>query len=66
MFSAVLGRVVVVAVSVGNLFKFHQNWLQYRTLVEALEQEKELHSVPGGEYAEADEEGRNRLLLERV
>jgi hypothetical protein len=43
VFSAVLGGVVVVAASVGNLFKFHENWLQYRALIEALEREKELY-----------------------
>ena len=43
-----------------------ENWLQYRTLVETLEREKELCSVGAGEYAEADEDGRNRLLVERV
>ena len=42
------------------------DWLQYRTLVEALEREKELYSVGAGEYAEADDHGRNRLLVERV
>ena len=66
VFSAVLGGVVVVAASVGKLFKFHENWLQYRTLVEALEREKELYSVGAGDYAELDEAGRNRLLVERV
>ena len=64
--SAVLGGVVVVATSVGKLFKFHENWLQYRTVVEALEREKELYSAGAGEYAEADEDRRNRLLVERV
>jgi hypothetical protein len=64
--SAILGGVVVVAASVGKLFKFHENWLQYRTLVEALEREKELYSVGAADYAEADEPGRNRLLVERV
>ena len=64
--SAILGGVVVVAASVGKLFKFHENWLQYRTLVEALEREKELYSVAATDYAEADEAGRNRLLVERV
>jgi len=43
-----------------------ENWLQYRTLVEALEREKELYSVGAGEYAEADKAERNRLLVERV
>jgi hypothetical protein len=62
LLSAILGGVVVVAASVGKLFKFHENWLQYRTLVEALEREKELYSVGAGDYAELDEAGRNRLL----
>jgi hypothetical protein len=64
--SAILGGVVVVAASVGKLFKFHENWLQFRTLTEALEREKELYSVGAADYAEADEAGRNRLLVERV
>jgi hypothetical protein len=46
--------------------KFHKNWLQHRALVEALEREKELHSVGAGKYAEAHEVGRNRLLVERI
>ena len=66
LLSAILGGVVVVAASVGKLFKFHENWLQYRALVEALEREKELYSVGAGDYAELDEAGRNRLLVERV
>jgi hypothetical protein len=66
LLSAGLGGVVVVATSVGKLFKFHENWLQYRALAEALEREKELYSVGAGEYAEADKAERNRLLAERV
>ena len=34
--SAIFGSVVVVAAAVGKLFKFHDNWLDYRALVEAL------------------------------
>jgi len=55
--SAVLGGVVVVVASVGKLFKFHENWLQYRTLVEALEREKELYSVGAGDYAKRMKRG---------
>ena len=40
--SAILGGVVVVAAAIGKLFKFHDNWLHYRALVEALAREKEL------------------------
>ena len=48
--SAILGGVVVMAAAVGKLFKFHENWLHYRALVEALAREKELYSVGGGDY----------------
>ena len=64
--SAILGGVVVVAAAVGKLFKFHENWLHYRALVEALAREKELYSVGAGDYATASMKRRNRLLVERV
>jgi hypothetical protein len=64
--SAILGGVVVVAAAFGKLFKFHENWLYYRGLAEALGREKELYSVGAGDYATMDEAGRNRLLVERV
>jgi len=64
--SAILGGIVVLAAAIGKLFKFHENWLHYRALVEALAREKELYSVGGGDYAAVDEAGRNRLLVERV
>lgn len=66
LLSAILGGVVVVAAAVGKLFKFHENWLHYRGLVEALAREKELYSVGAGDYAAVDETERNRLLVERV
>ena len=64
--SAALGGVVVMAAAVGKLFKFHENWLHYRALAEALARERELHAVGAGEYARVDGNRRNRLLVERV
>ncbi len=64
--SAILGGVVVVAAAVGKLFKFHDNWLYYRALVEALAREKELYSAGAGDYAALDGSDRNRILVERV
>ncbi len=64
--SALLGGVVVVAAAVGKLFKFHENWLQYRTLVETLDREKEFYSNAAADYADPDETRRNQLLVERV
>ena len=64
--SAILGGAVVMAAAVGKLFKFHENWLHYRALVEALAHERELYSIGAGDYAKSDATRRNRLLVERV
>jgi Protein of unknown function (DUF4231) len=65
--SAILGGLVVVAVAVGKLFKFHDNWLHYRALVEALGREKQLYLAGAADYsAPLDDAGRQRLLVERV
>lgn len=64
--SAVFGGLVVVAAAVGKLFKFHENWLQYRTLVETLEREQELYVTGAADYAGTNETRRNQLLVERV
>jgi len=66
LLSAIFGGVVVVAAAIGKLFKFHDNWLHYRALVEALAREKELYSAGAGDYTKIDGAGRNRLLVERV
>ena len=64
--SAALGGVVVISAAVGKLFKFHENWLHYRALAEALARERELYSVGGGDYSRAEGNRRHRLLVERV
>ena len=64
--SAILGGIVVMAAAIGKLFKFHENWLHYRALVEALAHEKELYAAGAGDYARIDATRRNRLLVERV
>ena len=66
LLSAIFGGVVVVAAAIGKLFKFHDNWLHYRALVEALAREKELYSAGAGDYTKVDGAERNRLLVERV
>ena len=64
--TALLGAIVVLAAALAKLFKFHENWLQYRTTVETLGREKELYLNATADYAEADETRRNQLLVERV
>ncbi len=64
--SGILGGVIVVAAGIGKLFKFQENWLQFRTLAEALERETEFYKTGVADYAATDESERNRLLVERV
>lgn len=64
--SGILGGVIVVAAGIGKLFKFQENWLQFRTLAEALEREVEFYKTGVADYAAADKAGRHRLLVERV
>lgn len=63
--SALLGGVVVVAAGVGKLLKFQENWLQFRSIAEALGRERELFSGKVGDYAGADDR-REALLVDRV
>jgi hypothetical protein len=66
LFSGLLGGVVVIATAIGKLFKFQENWLQYRALVETLDREVEMYMNGVADYAKADQADRNRLLVERV
>ena len=64
--SGLLGGVVVIATAIGKLFKFQENWLQYRALVETLDREVEMYLNGVADYARVDQTDRNRLLVERV
>ena len=66
MLSGILGGVIVIAAGIGKLFKFQENWLQFRTLAEALERESEFYKTGVADYAAAGEAGRNRLFVERA
>ena len=66
LLSAIFGGVVVVAASIGKLFKFHDNWLQYRTVAETLGREKELYLNGSADYAGLDPGKCNQLLVQRV
>ena len=66
LLSAILGGIVVLAAGITRLFKFQENWLQYRALVDALDREQEHYRIGAGEYARVDEAGRSRLFVERI
>jgi hypothetical protein len=63
--SSVLGAVVVIAAGVAKLFKFQENWLQYRAIAESLGRERELYAGKVADYAIADDK-REALLVERI
>lgn len=63
--SAILGGIVVAAAGVAKLFKFQENWLQYRGIAEALGRERELYTAKVGDYAVADPQ-REALIVDRV
>ena len=51
---AVLGVVIALCVGVSSLFRFHENWLTYRSTLEAMKQEKFLFLTSSGIYATED------------
>jgi len=63
--SAVLGAMVTIATGIAKLFKFQENWLQYRSIAEALGRERELYLGNAGDYG-ASGANREPLLVERV
>jgi len=61
---AALGAGVVVIEAIQQLFQFHRNWIAYRAACSALERERHLFQVGGGDYATAPD--RLVLLAERL
>ena len=59
-----LGSMIVVCEGLLALYKFHENWLQYRGIAEALKREQFLYETHQGEYKK--EETRYELLVQRV
>jgi len=60
---AVLGIAVALVAGTMGLFKFQENWVQYRSTAEQLKHEKFMYATQCGPYAGEDRFG---LLVERV
>jgi hypothetical protein len=58
-----LGVVIAVATAVGSLFKYHENWIQYRATSEALKHEKYLYLASVTPYDGANS---YHVLVQRV
>lgn len=59
---ALLGVVIAISAGAGSLFKYHENWLEYRSTSEALKQEKILYLTEVEPY---DKENKFKVLVTR-
>jgi len=58
-----LGVLIAVSAATSTLFKYHENWIEYRTTVEQLKHEKYAYLTNSKPY---DNEDKFSLLVERV
>ena len=58
-----LGVIIAVATGASALYKFHENWLAYRTTLEALQHEKLLYLTQTAPY---DDDERFQTLVSRA
>ena len=58
-----LGIVIAVSVAAGSLYKFQENWIQYRTTAETLKHEKYLYVTKSPPY---NEENAFIQLVQRI
>jgi Protein of unknown function (DUF4231) len=58
-----LGVTIALATAIGSLFKYHENWIEYRITSEQLKHEKFLFATRTGPY---QDQVRFQLLVERV
>lgn len=61
---ALLGATIVVLESIQGLFKFHENWILYRSTTESLKHEKHLFEAKAGPYE--DIKSPEKILAERT
>jgi len=64
--STILASIIVAAAGIGKLYKFQENWLNYRAVSEALKREEEFYQYEIGEYNIRSDRQRNKKLVERV
>lgn len=61
---AILGALVTVLEGISSVKKYHEKWIQYRTIAEALKKEKYIYSVSAGVY-DSEDTDTLKTLVER-
>ena len=64
--SSIISAGVAVIVAIGQMEKYFETWILYRTTAEALKREKFLFQNSCAQYSNLSEPDKNRLLVERV
>ena len=64
--STSLAAIILISTGLGRLYKYQENWLNYRDLSEALKREKQFYLYEVGEYDMRSERKRQHTLVERV
>ncbi len=64
--SALIGSIIVVAAGIGKLFKFQENWINYRTVSETLKREQEFYRYEVADYDGQRGKQRLKMLVQRV
>ena len=62
---SILGSAIVVIEGLVNLGKYHENWIEYRSVSETLKQEKYMYLTQSGVYKTSKEDA-FELLVERI
>lgn len=62
--TVVVAVMLAIATSASQAFRFHENWLNYRTTSETLKKEQHLFDAGAGEYGRATDA--RALFVERV
>lgn len=64
--SSVLAGIVAIATGIGQLEKYQENWILYRTTSELLKKEKYFFENNAGEFSNLSDSDKNKMLVERV
>ena len=62
--TAILSIILAIATAALKVFKFQENWVNYRTIAESLKKEKHYYDAEAGEYATAKD--KRQLFVEIV
>ena len=64
IFAVLTSVIIAISTSFIKTFKFHENWLNYRTTTETMRREYSLYNTDAGDYLDVDD--KQRFFVERI